>query len=171
MCGCPGSIPGRSLPRAIVARTDRCTSPRQAWLGRVDARTTHLGRVYDTACTCNPDVNWTRFIVERVSDYPELSFAQLRIEWLLCRSVNGSARAPMKDVPSCDKPEGAARRRRTQDFRMGTPHRNCFAQWGTPGTETSQYRQEEKTNVMSLVTASERDAVQTESFGICGVLG
>ncbi len=22
-----------------------------------------------TVCTCNPDVNWTRFIVERVSDY------------------------------------------------------------------------------------------------------
>ena len=26
----------------------------------------------------------------------------------------------------------------------GNPHRNCFAQWGTPRTETSQYRQEEK---------------------------
>ena len=45
---------------------------------------------------------------------------------------------------------------------MGTPHRNCLAQWGTPGIETSQYRQEEKTNVMSSVTASERDTVQTE---------
>ena len=40
------------------------------------------------------------------------------IKWLLCRLVNGSARAPTKDVPSCEKPEGAARRQRTQDLRM-----------------------------------------------------
>ncbi len=41
--------------------------------------------------------------------------------WLLCHLVNSSARMPTKDVPSCDKPEGAARRRRTQDLRMGIP--------------------------------------------------
>jgi len=35
--------------------------------------------------------------------------------------VDSSARVPTKDVPSCDKPEGAARRRRTQDFLMGIP--------------------------------------------------
>jgi len=35
--------------------------------------------------------------------------------------VDSSARVPTKDVPSCDKPEGAARRRRTQDLRMGNP--------------------------------------------------
>jgi len=35
--------------------------------------------------------------------------------------VNGSAREPMTDVPSCEKPEGAARRLRTQDLRMGIP--------------------------------------------------
>jgi len=33
--------------------------------------------------------------------------------------VNGSARVPTKDVPSCDKPEGAAWKRRTRDVRIG----------------------------------------------------
>ncbi len=33
--------------------------------------------------------------------------------WLLYRLVDGSARVPKTDVPSCDKPMGAARRRRT----------------------------------------------------------
>jgi len=35
--------------------------------------------------------------------------------------VNGSAREPTTDVPSCEKPEEAARRPRTQDLRMGIP--------------------------------------------------
>jgi len=35
--------------------------------------------------------------------------------------VDGSAQVPMKDVPSCDKPRGPARRGRTEDFRMGIP--------------------------------------------------
>jgi len=35
--------------------------------------------------------------------------------------VDGSAQVPMKDVPSCDKPWGAARRRRTMDLLMGIP--------------------------------------------------
>lgn len=38
--------------------------------------------------------------------------------WLLCHVVDSSARVPMKDVPSCDKPRGPARRGRTEDFRM-----------------------------------------------------
>src|SRR6056297_2532933 len=71
-----------------------------------------------TVCTCNPDVNWTRFIVERVSDYSGTVRSQ-SINWLLCHLVDSSARAPTKDVPSCDKPEGAARRLRTQDLRIG----------------------------------------------------
>lgn len=41
--------------------------------------------------------------------------------WLLCHVVNSSARVPMKDVPSCDKPRGPAWRGRTEDFRMGIP--------------------------------------------------
>ena len=44
----------------------------------------------------------------------------------------------------------------------GNPHRNCFAQWVTPGIETSQYRSEQNSTEMSLVTASERDTAQTE---------
>ncbi len=34
---------------------------------------------------------------------------------------NTTARVPMTDVPSCDKPEQAAWRLRTQDLRMGIP--------------------------------------------------
>ena len=84
--------------------------PARARVGRVDVRSpSHRGRAMTTVCTCNPDVNWTRFIVERVSD----------INWLLCHLVDGSARAPTKDVPSCDKPQGAAWRRRTVDLRIG----------------------------------------------------
>ena len=41
--------------------------------------------------------------------------------WLLCQLVDGSAQVPTKDVPSCDKPWGAARRRRTMDLLMGIP--------------------------------------------------
>ena len=44
------------------------------------------------------------------------------------------------------------------------PLRNCLAQWGTPGIETSQYRQEEKATATSSVTASERDTAQTEAL-------
>ena len=44
------------------------------------------------------------------------------------------------------------------------PLRNCLAQWGTPGIETSQYRQEEKATATSLLTASERDTAQTEAL-------
>jgi|GEM_PF-5114802 hypothetical protein len=45
----------------------------------------------------------------------------------------------------------------------GNPSNNCLAQWGTSGIETSQYRQEKNAIAMSLVTASEHDAVQTEA--------
>ena len=68
------------------------------------------GRAGDTVCTCDPDAHWTRFIGPRAT-----------IPWLLCHLVDSSAQAPTKDVPSCDKPRGAARRQRTWDFRMGIP--------------------------------------------------
>ena len=45
----------------------------------------------------------------------------IRQKWLLCHLVNSSAREPTTDVPSCDKPAGAAWKRRTQDIRMGIP--------------------------------------------------
>jgi hypothetical protein len=69
-----------------------------------------------TVCTCNPDVNWIRFIGKRVSDNAVSNTAP---KWLLCHSVNGSARVPTKDVPSCDKLQGPARRERTGDLRIG----------------------------------------------------
>lgn len=61
---------------------------------------------------------------------------------------------------SCRKPHGG---KELQISEWESP-RNCLAQWGTPRTETSQYRQEQKANAMSLVTASEHDKVQTEAL-------
>ena len=149
---------------------DRCTTPRQAWVGRVDARTVYTtSGVYMTPCVraiqastglvhrvtvtlhllsrcerCNRFDGCTsscNFIVAHIAtafrSCKHSNSFELHTSWLLCQLVDSSARKPMKDVPSCDKPEGAARRLRTQDLLMGTPHRNCFAQWGTPGTETS----------------------------------
>ena len=66
----------------------------------------------ETVCTCDPDAHWTRFIG---------FMSDLSLPWLLCHLVNSSAQAPTKDVPSCDKPQGAARRRRTEDLLMGIP--------------------------------------------------
>ena len=100
-------------------------------------------RFDDDRCTCNPDVNWTRFIVERVSDYT------------LTISVRDQlATVPLGEWLGSSADEGRAKLRkacgtRTEGKNTGFPnenlHRNCFAQWGTPRTETSQYRQEEKT--------------------------
>ncbi len=39
----------------------------------------------------------------------------------ISRPVDGSARAPTKGVPSCEKPGGGARSLRTRDSRMGYP--------------------------------------------------
>src|SRR6056297_3164451 len=71
-----------------------------------------------TVCTCNPGVHWIRL---RCSHSGSQCDVRLPTAWLLCQLVDGSARAPTTDVPSCDKPEEAARRRRTRDLRMGIP--------------------------------------------------
>ena len=93
-----------------VRRTD---APLRASAGGKGGRTSVVdGRVYETVCTCDPDAHWTRFIGSQ---------SDLSLPWLLCHLVNSSAQAPTKDVPSCDKPRGAARRQRTWDFRMGIP--------------------------------------------------
>jgi len=57
----------------------------------------------------------------RVVEYHRQLLCSWQPTWLLCHLVDSSARMPTKDVPSCDKPEGAARRRRTQDLLMGIP--------------------------------------------------
>jgi hypothetical protein len=77
----------------------------------------------------------------------------------------------MKDVESCDKPRGAAKKLRSGDFRMGKPGRghalssqseHIALRKLTRGSEPSQYPQEEKTIVIPLVAASERGSAQTE---------
>ncbi len=60
-----------------------------------------------------------------------------------------------KDVVSCDKPRGAASRRRSVDVRMGKPPsghaegataESIGGERPTRGTETSQYPEEKKSN-------------------------
>ena len=71
----------------------------------------------------------------------------------------------MKDVVSCDKPRGDANNHRSEDFRIGKPTRSHVREFlaeyigrakGTEKTETSKYLQEQKTNVIPRVAASER---------------
>ncbi len=76
----------------------------------------------------------------------------------------------MKDGASTDMPRGAASRRRSGDVRMGKPGRGNVrpsaaefigGEKGTVGTETSQYREEEKSTEIPSVAASERGGAQT----------
>jgi len=65
-----------------------------------------------------------------------------------------------KDVASCEKPRGVASERRSGDIRMGQPGgvkalSPALGQGPTWGTETSQYLEEEKSNEIPLVAASE----------------
>ena len=75
-------------------------------------------------------------------------------------------RKARKDVASCDKLREGAHNRRSEDFRMGQPSPGYAGlssgeniAWGslTKRIETSQYLQENKTIVISLVAASERE--------------
>ena len=82
--------------------------------------------------------------------------------WLLCHLVNGSARKPTKDVPSCDTLQGAARRRRTGDFRMGIPTAIASRNGERRELKHLSIGRKRKRNAMSSVTAGERDTAQTE---------
>jgi hypothetical protein len=75
---------------------------------------------------------------------------------------------PMKDATTCDKPRIGGNNLRPVDIRIGQPvpsnvgtsaveYIDCVKT--TRGTETSQYPVEEKTIVISLVVASEREIV------------
>ena len=86
------------------------------------------------------------------------------LQWLLCRLVNGSARKPTKDVPSCDKLWEAARRRRTRDFRMGIPTAIASRNGERRELKHLSTGRKRKRNVMSLVTAGKRDTAQTEGL-------
>ena len=61
------------------------------------------------------------------------------------------------------------------DFLAGGNSRRSRKRAGTPGTETSYYREEKKANAMPVVTASETGTGQTEpgdeSHWGCGVVG
>ena len=129
----------------------------QTRVGRVDARP------QSTGVRVTPCVRAIQTLTGPVSSGPERPYRGYCATWWIAR---------------------LRRRRRTCQaaISQGEPHggvepwisewespRNCLAQWGTPGTETSQYRQEKKAIAMSSVTASERDTVQTEAFGQCGV--
>ena len=81
-----------------------------------------------------------------------------------------------KDVTSCDKPCVGANTHRCVDFRMGQPdacRRIIHLEWRrTRGTETSHYPEEEKTNVIAQVVASERARAQTGAVeAAAGVVG
>ena len=87
---------------------------------------------------------------------------------------------PTKDAAICEKLRGAESRHRASDLRMGKPdtltayhsHLNKI-EWveGTPGTETSKYREEKKENSIPLVVASEEGRGQTRGLRTLGVEG
>jgi hypothetical protein len=139
--------------------TNRCTTPRKrGWEGS-NSPPEDTGACDDTVCTCDPGVHWTR----------SSGYSVYHQTWLLCQLVDGSARVPTKDVPSCDKPRGPARRVRTEDFRMGIPAAIASRNGERRELKHLSIGRKRNQNGMSLVTASERDPVQTEAFGQCGV--
>ena len=133
--------------------------PVQARVGRVEHATIHSGACHETVCTCNPDVHWTRSFTR--TDY---SVHHYTIVWLLCHLVDSSAREPKKDAPSCDKPQGAAWKLRTEDLRMGIPSQLPLRNRERRELKHLSTDRKRKQTAMSLVTASEDDTVQTEAF-------
>jgi len=85
--------------------------------------------------------------------------------------VDCSARELKKDVPSCEKPEGAARRLRTQDFPMRISSTIASRNEEPRELKHLSTGRTRKRNVMSSVTASERDTAQTEGLTTNVVLG
>ena len=87
---------------------------------------------------------------------------------------------PTKDAAICEKPRGAESEHRSVGIRMGKPakenpwHRmmkKIVIQEGTPGTETSKYREEKKENSIPSVVASEEGEGQTVCLRTDGVAG
>lgn len=107
---CPLSV-GRRYERMDI--DDRCTSPRKCgWEGSKTYQKT-TGRLMKPC---------VRAIQASTGPVLRVTVQQYIHNWLLCQLVDSSAREPMTDVPSCDKLQGAAWRRRTEDLRMGIPH-------------------------------------------------
>jgi hypothetical protein len=72
----------------------------------------------------------------------------------------------MKDATTCDKPRIGGNNLRPGDLRIGQPvtgnavtsaSEYIGCEKSTQGTETSKYLEEEKTKVISLVVASEKE--------------
>ena len=89
-------------------------------------------------------------------------------------------RLPKKDAANSEMLGGAVSRHRSQDIRMGKPGQR--KDWslpnefivrteGTPGSETSKYREEKKENSIPLVVASETGRGQTRGLRTPGVEG
>ena len=86
----------------------------------------------------------------------------------------------MKDVASSDMRRGAASTLGSGDFRMGQPRQSHVwrsrteyigAMRRTEGSEPSQYLEEEKSNEIPSVAASERGRAQTGKLRLSGVVG
>ena len=83
---------------------------------------------------------------------------------------------PKKDVISCEKPRGGAISIEPRMSEWGNPleqtsstHAPIHNAWeGTRGTETSKYPEEEKSNEMPTVAASEEGRAQTEKLRLFG---
>ena len=123
LTGAPGATPGGSvlrgtpepLPLSVGGRSDvlrrqmHHPGSNRGWEGSIRPPSTTLG------ASMKPCVR----AIQASTGLVQFNESQRR--WLLCQLVDCSARELKKDVPSCEKPEGAARRRRTEDFRMGIP--------------------------------------------------
>ena len=128
--------------------------------GRVKPR---LGRVDSpTISTLGANMKPCVRAIQASTGLVQLNESQRR--WLLCQLVDCSAQALMKDVPSCDKPWGAARRRRTMDFRMRISLTIASRNEEPRELKHLSIGRNRKRNVMSSVTASERDTAQTEAL-------
>ena len=74
-------------------------------------------------------------------------------------------REAKKDAATGETPRGAGSTHRSADIRMGQPggsHVPSPAREQTQGSETSQYLEEEKSNEIPVVVASEPGTAQTD---------
>ena len=85
---------------------------------------------------------------------------------------------PMKDAMNCEKPRGVVNKRYIRGYPNGETHaaksRVPYGEsnshtGGTRRTETSKYREEEKSTEIPRVVASESGRGQTVSSNACGV--
>ena len=83
------------------------------------------------------------------------------------RSNLRKAEGSRKQAKSLGYPNGETR----QPKRLSPCHESIVTQEGTPGSETSKYREEKKENSIPSVVASEQGRGQTERLRSLGVEG